>query len=277
MNQPPPSAQVRTAFVSGASGGLGQAFAEALLGSGFAVWGTARDAGRLAPLAGRPGFHPLSMDLALADAAAQAFSDAEAEAGGFDVIIQNAGYGLFAPFTDVDEALWEDQVRSMLLTTARLSRLALRGFRARGRGCLVHVSSLAVEFPLPFLSGYNVAKAGLSALSESLMMETRGMGITVIDFRPGDYRTGFNVAMRERLEPAADRNLARVWKRIDDLLAAAPTPDRAARDLLAAIARGRSGVVRSGSFFQAWLAPRLAALAPASWLRASQARYFDLR
>ncbi len=277
MSQPTLPAQVRTAFVSGASGGLGQAFATVLLGRGVSVWGTARDATRLGTLAGRPGFHPLSLDLASTDAAAATFARADAEAGGFDVVIQNAGYGLFARFADLDETLWEEQIRSMLFTTARLSRLALRGFRSRGRGCLVHVSSLAVEFPLPFQSGYNVAKAGLSALSESLMVETRGRGIVVIDFRPGDYNTGFNLAMRGRLEPRGDEELTRAWKRIDDLLAAAPTPDRAARDLLRAIGRGRSGVVRSGSFFQARLAPMLAAIAPASWLRASLARYFDLR
>ena len=83
----------------------------------------------------------------------------------------------------------------MLNATMRLSHAALRRMRERQRGCLVNISSLAVEFPLPFMSAYNVAKAGLSALTESLIVETRGTAINVIDFRPGDFRTDFNQAM----------------------------------------------------------------------------------
>jgi short-subunit dehydrogenase len=269
----------RTAFVTGASAGLGKAFATMLLSEGVPVWGTARDPARLAGLtaarAAAP-FHPVRLDLADAAGSESALEQAAAAAGGFDLVIQNAGFGgTFGDFADTDFGAWERQLEAMLLTTARLSRAALRGMRERNRGCLVHVSSLAAEFPLPFMSGYNVAKAGLSALSESLIFETRGTGVTVIDFRPGDYRTDFNQAMQATTKVAtSDPRRARAWLALETNLQASPPPVRAAADLRRALARPRSGVVRSGSFFQARLAPLLARLAPGSAVRAVTARYF---
>jgi len=179
----------RTAFVTGASVGLGRAFAEMLLADGLEVWGTSRNAARLAE---RERFHAVTLDLADGAAAEQAFREAEQAAGGFDIVVNNAGYSVFGAFADTDFELWQRQLEAMLVNTARLARAALRGMLARGRGALVNVSSMAVEFPLPFQSAYNMAKAGLSALSESLMTEVAGTGVVVIDLQPGDFRTDFD-------------------------------------------------------------------------------------
>ncbi len=178
----------RTAFVSGASAGLGRAFSLMLLEEGVRVWGSSRDPSRLAELSSaHPGaFSPVALDLADADGALRAFTAASAAAGGgFDLVINNAGYGVFGEFAAVDAAVWRSQVGAMLGAVLTISHAAFRSMRGRDRGCLVHVSSLAAEFPLPYMSGYNVVKAGLSALSESLMFESRGSAVRVIDFRPG--------------------------------------------------------------------------------------------
>ena len=124
-------------------------------------------------------------------------SELSSAAFGFDIVINNAGYGgVFGPLARGDFAPWQRQIDAMLATTARLTHTALRGMLACNRGCIVNVSSLVVNFPLPYMSAYNTAKAGLSALSESLIFETRGTGVTIIDFRPGDYRTDFNNAIK---------------------------------------------------------------------------------
>jgi short-subunit dehydrogenase len=265
-----------TALVTGASTGLGRAFADMLLGEGVRVWGTARDPTRLP---GRPGFAPLALDLADHAAVEHAFRTADTAAGGLALVINNAGYGLFGPFVERDFADWWKQCDAMLTQTLHLSHLALRGMQARHRGALVNVSSLAVEFPLPFMSGYNVAKAGLSAFSESLMVEVAGTDVIVIDFRPGDYRTGFNQIMHANSEifpstgPAPASRLQRAWSALEANLRKAPAPGRAAADLRRALRRGRSGTVRSGTFFQARLAPLLARLAPLALRRAILARY----
>src|ERR1700754_3339198 len=87
----------RTAFITGASTGLGKAFAEMLLAEGVRVWGTARDVVRLADLtqahSGR--FTPLALDLRDGEKAEAVFVAANTAAGGFDIVINNAGYGVF--------------------------------------------------------------------------------------------------------------------------------------------------------------------------------------
>lgn len=268
---------VGTAFVSGASKGLGLAFSRMLLAEGVRVWGTSRDPDRLGTLEGEypVAFRPVALDLGDRPGAVRAFANSEAEAGGaFDFVVNNAGFGVFGEFALVDSSRWRDQLEAMLGTALELSHAAYRSMRARGRGSLVHVSSLAAEFPIPFMSGYNVAKAGLSALSESLMFEARGTGIIVIDFRPGDYHTDFNQAMPPDTGSEVTRR-ARV--EIERLFARAPKPDRAARDLRRALLANRSGVVRSGSFFQARIAPLMARLGPASWIRKINAGYYGYR
>ncbi len=278
----PLSTTYRTAFLTGASSGLGFAFAEMLLAEGIQVWGTARDAARLQALAARPGFHPVTLDLADADAARSAYSRAAAEAGGaFDLVINNAGYGVFAPFEVARPEAWREQLNVLLTHTLLLSQRAYADLRAQNRGTLVNVSSLAAEFPIPYMSAYNVAKAGLSALSESLLFEARDTPVKIIDFRPGDYRTQFNQAMSRSPDfpaPAAHDHSrpARAWRAIDALLLASPPPAKAARDLRAALACGHSGIVRSGTFFQATLAPFFARFLPLSLRRAIAARYYGV-
>jgi short-subunit dehydrogenase len=266
----------RTAFISGASAGLGRAFTTMLLADGVRVWGTSRDISRLVDLekAHPSAFHPVALDLADGDAAVRAFTVSSAAAGGaFDLVINNAGYGVFGSFSAVESAVWRKQVEEMVGTVMCLSHAAYRSLQARNRGCLVHVSSIAGEFPIPYMSGYNVAKAGLSALSESLMFESRGSGVTVIDFRPGDYRTNFNDAMQKDSNSEATR---RAWAGIESTFASAPSPERAAGHLRSALLANRSGVVRSGSLFQATIAPLLARLAPRSFVRWLTLRYFKL-
>lgn len=270
----------RHAFVTGASAGLGRAFVEMLLAEGVHVWGTARDAARLTDFATRyPAlFTPVVLDLQDPVAASAAFArSANSIGGSFDLLINNAGYGIFGTFHETPSELWQKQIEAMIGTTMRLTHDALVRMRQLGRGCIVNVSSLAAEFPLPFMSGYNVAKAGLSALSESLIVETRGSGIKVIDFRPGDFLTDFNQAMLTHFSGGIAANATTAaWRALEAHREAAPPVQVAARDLRRALLRNRSGIVRTGSFFQARFAPVFSALVPASVRRFIAARYFGL-
>ena len=271
------SALHRTAFVTGASTGLGRAFAEMLLAEGVRVWGTSRDARRLTDLATEHAgaFTAVALELADGDAAERSFRSAEESAGGFDVVINNAGYGVFAEFATTDFATWEEQLQVMLVNTARLTHVAVRGMLARNRGALVNISSLAAEFPLPFQSAYNVAKAGLSALNESLMIEVAGTGVIVLDLRPGDYRTDFEGSVR-RPQSTPTPRMGRAWTAFEAMMKSGPEPAHAAAALRRALLARRSATVRTGRLFQATLAPLLARFGSLELKRRIQSRYFDI-
>ncbi len=272
------SSRYRTAFVTGASTGLGQAFAEMLLAEGVEVWGTARDAARLPA---RARFHPVTLELADGAVAEKTFLEAERAAAGFDIVVNNAGFGAFGAFAHTDFSVWEDQFRVMLVNTARLSQVALRGMLARRRGALVNISSIAGEFGMPYQAAYNSVKAGLSALNESLMYEAKGTGVIIIDFRPGDYRTDFEGSVRRPVQGAAldaghAARMARVWAKFTAMMQTGPASGHAATSLKRALLRGRSGTVRTGRFFQAVLAPFLARLGSLALKRRVQEKYFGL-
>ena len=265
----------RTAFVTGASTGLGRAFATMLLADGVRVWGTARDTARLAALAAHPAFTAVALDLRDGARAEAVFHEAEHAAGGFDLVVNNAGYGVYGAFAAADFSVWQEQLEVMLVNTARLAHAALRGMLARRRGALVNISSLGAEFPLPYQSAYNMAKSGLSALNESLMLEVAGTGVVILDVRPGDYRTDFEGAMRRPPGEVTPR-MERGWRAFGAMMQAGPPPEHAAAALRRALLRNRSGMVRIGRFFQAVLAPLLSRLGSLSLRRRIQARYFDV-
>jgi short-subunit dehydrogenase len=248
-----------------------------LLAEGVRTWGTSRDPARLAELsrAHPESFTPVPLELRDAARAEAAFLDADRAAGGFDVLVNNAGYGVFAEFVAVDFATWQQQLEVMLLAPARLSHVALRGMIARRRGALVNISSLAAEFPLPFQAAYNIAKSGLTALNESLMLETAGTGVAIVDFRPGDYRTDFDGSV-QRPQANPSPRLKRAWTMFERMMASGPAPAHAAEALRRALLRRRSGTVRTGRLFQAAVAPFLARLGSLDLKRKIQARYFDV-
>lgn len=252
-----------------------------LIREGVRVWGTARDASRLAHFlpegttVATTQFVPVVMDLREGAAAEAVFHHAETEASGFDLVINNAGYGVFGEFAPADFSVWQEQLEVMLLNTARLSHAALRGMLDRNRGALVNVSSLAAEFPLPFQSAYNIAKAGLTALSESLMMELDKTGIVILDVRPGDYRTDFEGSVR-RVSADPNPRMIRAWHAFEKMMQTGPHPAHAAEALRRALLRNRSGTVRTGRFFQAVVAPFLARLGSLPLRRRIQSSYYDV-
>jgi uncharacterized protein len=270
--------QYRTAFITGASSGLGEAFTHMLLEEGVKVWGTSRDISKLQAFQNNYPqlFSVVSLDLELTQDAINRFKEAEKEAGGFDLVIQNAGYGLYGKFELIEFEKWNTQLSSMLGTTLALSHAAWTSMRSTHQGCLVHVSSLAVDFPLPYMSGYNVVKAGVSALSESLMTEARGTNLVVIDFRPGDFKTAFNEKTHKGDTIDSDTQLKEAWLKLEENLNTSPKPTQAACDLKRALKVGKSGIVISGGFLQARLAPLAAHLLPKKLLRKITALYFNL-
>jgi short-subunit dehydrogenase len=240
----------RTALVTGASSGLGLAFARMLREEGLEVWATSRDAGRI-PAAEK--FHAVALDLHEGESLRAAVAQVRKEAGVPDVLVNNAGAGVFSAFARFPEAEIGRQLRLMLEGPMALTREFWPEMLARKRGVVVNVASLAAEFPLPCLSVYSAAKGGLSAFTRALMSEAHGKNVQVVDFQPGDYQTEFD---RATVRPAGGEAWEeRVAGRYGELMKNGPLPERAAKDLRRALAGGRSGTVATGLASQAIWAP----------------------
>ena len=262
----------RTALVTGASSGLGLAFARLLRDEGLAVWGASRTPDESAKA---EGWRPVQLDLTEPASLRSAIEQVRREAGGApDVLVNNAGAGVFAGFARFPQDQISRQLQLMLEGPIQLTRAFWPEMLERRRGAVVNVASLAAEFPLPALSIYTAAKAGLAGFSRALMLESAGSGVQVVDFQPGDFKTDFNkVAVRPAGGEPWER---RAWGRFEELLEHGPLPAQAAADLRRALMSGRSGTVATGEFFQARLAPLLQRLVGRSVVRHFIRKYYRL-
>ncbi len=269
---------MKRVFITGASAGIGLLTARALCVRGHEAWGTSRV---LQTLPSMERFHPIVLDLNDKASIEAGFHQALGEAGHFDVLINNAGAGVFGPLEAFSDQEFEAQFATLLLGPLRLIRMALPDMRARREGLLINVSSLAGQFPLPFLTPYSLSKAALSAMSEGLTLELAHTGIRVVDVRPGDFATQFHVSTRRigtEFGGAYAPNLERAWAAIDRNMNRAPDPQRVADTLIKIVeGRIRRPVVAVGGLFQARIAPLLTRLVPRAWVQWGLRAYYGLK
>jgi len=263
-------------FLTGASSGIGRAAARLLSESGYAVWGTTRN---LKSLASQTEFHPLEMRLEEAESIESAWKEAVRQAGQIDVVIQNAGAGIYGAIEDVSlaDARWQWQV--LVEGPLQLLQLAAGHLRPRREGLIIGVSSLAAELPMPFSAHYSAGKAAFSALLAGLSMELKPFHIRVVDLRPGDICTPFNDHLPKTMPPESAYLpwSETAWQKCDALLKAAPPPELVARAILKIVQAGKSPhIVRSGTFFQATMGPLGAMVLPRHQLLDSIRSYYSL-
>ena len=186
-------------LVTGCSSGLGHALAAAAAQAGHHVAATARDPRTLAPLTRAwPGrITPLALDIRDPDQCAAAVTAAETRLGAIDVLVNNAGGGLFGAVEEVGDDELRDQLETLITAPWRLIRLALPAMRARGAGHIVNVSTLATRAPVPGLAAYLSGKQALEAMSLALAAETAPFGIRVTVLEPGPYATNYGTALAE--------------------------------------------------------------------------------
>jgi len=188
----------RTALVTGASGGIGEAIARQLhaQGAGVILAGRRREA--LDALAATLGERVRIevAELADAEAAERLVSGAEAD-GGLDVLINNAGLtrdNLAVRMKDED---WQTVLEVNLSAGFRLIRGALRGMMRRRWGRIVNVTSIVALTGNPGQANYAAAKAGMIGMTKSLAAEVASRGITVNCVAPGIIRTPMTEALSE--------------------------------------------------------------------------------
>ncbi|MET7701478.1 SDR family NAD(P)-dependent oxidoreductase [Streptomyces sp. NPDC005485] len=195
-------------FVTGSSRGFGRQFVEAALQRGDRVAATARSTDSLRDLLAAYGeaVLPLALDVTDKAAAGDAVQRAHDHFGRLDVVVNNAGYGLFGTVEELAEQQIRDQMETNFFGALWVTQAALPLLRAQGSGHIVQISSIGGVTAHPGFGGYHASKWALEGLTDSLAQEVAGFGINVTLVEPSGFATdwsGSSAAVADQL-PAYD-------------------------------------------------------------------------
>jgi NAD(P)-dependent dehydrogenase (short-subunit alcohol dehydrogenase family) len=199
----------RVWFLTGTSSGIGRALAEQVLADGGTVVGTFRHVEEADAFTQSVSGRSLGLIADVRDAAevTVAVGRAVQEFGHIDVVVNSAGYGIVGAVEELSNAELLEQINVNVLGVHRVVRAALPSMRARGRGCIVNVSSVAGQVGAAGLGAYDASKAAVELLSEALRAEVAPLGLRVIIVEPGNIRTnwaGRSMVFAERQIEAYD-------------------------------------------------------------------------
>ncbi|GAA3336242.1 SDR family oxidoreductase [Amorphoplanes nipponensis] len=178
-------------FITGTSRGFGRQFAESALERGDRVAATARTTGALDDLVAKYGDNvlPLALDVTDKAAVTAAVTAAHEKFGRLDVVVNNAGYGLFGAVEEISEQQLREQLETNLFGVFFVTQAVLPILREQGSGHIIQISSIGGIGAFPSLGGYHASKWALEGLTESLAQEVAGFGIKVTVVEPGGFST----------------------------------------------------------------------------------------
>lgn len=188
---------VGTALVTGASSGIGEELARVAAADGYDLILVARRQDRLDSLARElclahgVSARVFSEDLADSDASSRIVAEIEKEKLSVDVLVNNAGLGVYGPFAETNLARQLEVIQVNVAALTDLTGRILPGMVARRRGRILNVASTAAFQPGPYQAVYYASKAYVLSFSEALAEELRGTGVTVTALCPGPTTTEF--------------------------------------------------------------------------------------
>ena len=208
----------KNAIVTGGTKGIGRAVAEALLGEGLNVCISARTAEEVERAVSELGdigdanVTGVVCDVRVYEEVRAMFEHADEELGGVDVLVNNAGVGLFKTVEETEPEEFRGVLETNLFGVFYCCREAVPRMRERGGGYVVNISSLAGANPHPRMAAYNASKFGLNGFSEAFMQEVRHDGIKVSYVMPGSVNTEFggDTVSDERAWQLQPEDIARV-------------------------------------------------------------------
>jgi short-subunit dehydrogenase len=194
------------ALVTGASSGIGQAFVERLAKYGYDLIIVARRLDRLDALAGRLRASGIAVEVMAADLTDRAglnWIEAYIRDDALAMLVNNAGFGGYGPFLELDSNLAERQIQLHLTALVRLTRAALPGMVARKSGAVISVSSMLafsgnIRMERPKRATYAASKAFINTFTQALAQELEGTGVRVQALCPSLVRTEFHDALGGR-------------------------------------------------------------------------------
>lgn len=197
----------RKAIVTGGTKGIGRAIAQALITAGVDVIITARDKDKIAKTVNELNeFGPgrcagFDCDVREESKVKELFAHAATVLGGLDILINNAGIGIFSPVESTSGDDFRAVIETNLCGVFYCCHEAIPLMRQRGGGYIINISSLAGANPHANMAAYNASKFGLNGFSEAMMQEVRHDGIKVSYIMPGSVNTEFGGD-----EPSAEKS-----------------------------------------------------------------------
>lgn len=182
------------ALITGASSGIGEAFACLLAREGYHVVLVARREERLRKLAraikaGGGSAEVLAVDLVTPEGFDRVCS--RIRHNRIDLLVNNAGFGLYGEVTDTDEAREQEMIRLNVEVPVSLTRALLPQLKKRGSGGIIQIGSTSSFLPTPYMAGYGATKSFLLHYGEALAAELKGTGVTVTTLCPGSTQSEF--------------------------------------------------------------------------------------
>jgi dehydrogenase/reductase SDR family member 7B len=229
----------KTAWVTGASSGIGEALVKAFVGAGGAAILSGRNVAELERVAaetGAPGrCHILPFDTVDFDALPEKVAAAIAVRGDVDVLINNAGISQRSLAIDTEFSVYDRIIEVDLLAPIALTQAILPHMLARGSGQYIMISSVAGKAGVPLRTAYCAAKHGLIGYSDALRSEIAGQGVKVLVVAPGSVRT--NVSRNALNADGTVRGVS------DAAIDNGIDPDEVARIIWDAVADGKREIV----------------------------------
>ncbi len=193
----------KTWMITGAGNGLGRLIAEAALRAGDAVVAGARRPEELESLQAEFGERlvPVRLEVREESAAKAAIATAVERFGRLDVLVNNAGYGLFSPFEQISSEDFAAVVDTCLYGVVYTTRAAVPVMRKQRSGTILQVSSVGGRLAMPGNSPYHAAKWAVGGFSDSVAMEVAPFGVRVCTLEPGGFRTNWLQRAEEGRQP----------------------------------------------------------------------------
>ena len=219
----------RTWFITGTSSGFGRQLAEQLLARGDRVAATARRVGSLDDLAAERGSRlwRASLDVTDTSMLREVVERAFADLGRIDVVVSNAGYGLFGAAEEVSDEQINRQIATNLVASIQLGRAVIPHLRRQGGGRIIQIASIGGQVAFPGMSLYHATKWGIEGFWESAAADIAGFGIGVTLVEPGVSRTAFggpSAAMGTPMAEYADAGPGQLRRMMAGELPPLPAP-----------------------------------------------------
>ncbi|QBD77654.1 SDR family oxidoreductase [Ktedonosporobacter rubrisoli] len=187
----------KMALITGASSGIGEAFAHALASRGMHLILVARTEARLHELAQELTHaygvraEVIPADLSQEYATSTIVHEVQSRGLVVDMLVNNAGFGSYGHFTDVDLQRHHTQVMVNVTSVVDLTRAFLPGMAARGDGAIINIASISAFASIPYMAVYPASKSFVLSFSETLAAEYRDEGVRVMALCPGEVKTNF--------------------------------------------------------------------------------------